>query len=448
MRTRGRQDGNPDGRPRLKLLYRALTVGSAAALLVAATAGSARSPLRRASVNSRGRQANGSSFGPALSADGRFLAFRSVASNLVREDGNRAQDVFVRDRETGTTTRVSVADDGSEGNAASGGAAVSGDGRLVAFWSDASNLVANDSNDSADIFVRDRALGTTTRVSVSSGGTEANGPSKAAVVSGDGRTIAFRSKGSNLVAGDTNRTWDIFVHDLLSAETTRVSISSRGVQANGRNRDPALNGDGHVVAFRSEATNLVRNDRNGAGDIFVHDRMSGATYRVNVGPGGAEAKGCGVTECGCDPVLSKNGHVVGFWSSASNLVRRDTNRAWDVFVHDNRTGSTTRVSVGRHGRQGQGLSGEPWLSANGRFVAFASKARLTAGDANGEWDVFVHDRATGRTTAVTPRGIDGNGLSTDPVLSANGRYLAFYSFSSNFVAADTNRAADVFVRRR
>jgi Tol biopolymer transport system component len=363
-------------------------------------------------------------------------------------DGNDAQDVFVRDRRSGTTVRVSVASDGSEGNGVSGGASISSDGRLVAFWSEASNLVANDSNGSADVFVRDRARGTTTRVSVSTGGTQANGPSRSAALSGDGRALAFRSNASNLVGGDTNGTWDIFVHDLLSAETTRVSVSSRGTQSNGRSRDPALNGDGHIVAFRSEATNLVGNDRNGAGDIFVHDRRSGATYRVNVGPRGAEAKGCGVTECGCDPVLSKNGHVVAFWSSARNLVRGDTNMAWDVFVHDNRTGRTTRVSVGPHGRQGQGLSGEPWLSANGRFVVFSSKARLTTGDANAEWDVFVHDRTTGGTTAVTPPGIQGNGLSTDPVLSANGRYLAFYSFSSNFVAADTNRAADIFVRRR
>jgi Tol biopolymer transport system component len=427
---------------------RTLTLAVVLGLLAATSASAGQSPIRRVSVGSRERQGNGNSLGPVLSADGRFVAFRSRASNLVRDDGNRAQDVFVRDRRTGRTTRVSLAEDGSEGNEDSGGAAISADGRVVAFWSSASNLVADDTNDRRDMFVRDRAEGTTTLVSISSAGAHANGPSRQPALSANGRFVAFRSDASNLVSDDTNGTGDIFVHDLLSDETTRVSIRSRGGQANGRSRDPSLNADGHFVAFRSDASNLVPRDTNGAGDIFVHDRRSGATTRASVGAGGRQAGGCGVTGCGCDPVLSADGQLVSFWSSASNLVPDDTNEDWDVFVHDVRSGLTTRVSVGPNGRQGDGLSGEPWLSATGRFVAFASNAPLTAGDSNRQWDVFLHDRRTGVTTGITIDDVHGNGLSTDPVVSGDGRFVAFYSFSSNLVDRDTNRAADIFVRRR
>jgi Tol biopolymer transport system component len=423
-----------------------LAAGVVGTLLIAVTADAKRNVIRRVSVSSRGRQGNGSSLGPALSADGRFVAFRSTASNLVPGDTNRDQDVFVRDRRAGTTIRISVADDGSEANGESGGAAISGDGRIVAFWSDASNLVPGDTYGRRDVFVRDRSAGTTTRVSVSSEGRQANGPSRAPALSGNGAIVAFRSDASNLVADDTNETGDIFVHDRRTGETTRVSINSRGGQSNGRSRDPALNGIGRFVAFRSEASNLAPHDTNGAGDIFVHDRKTGATTRASVDSRGRGASGCGVTGCGCDPVLSADGRFVSFWSSATNLVPADTNGAWDVFVRDLRRHRTTRVSVWSGGSQGEGSSGEPWLSGNGRVVAFASLAPLTVEDGNEDWDVYIHDRRTGFTTLVTEG--QAGGLSTDPALSRNGRYVAFYSFATKLVGGDTNRRADVFVLRR
>jgi Tol biopolymer transport system component len=423
-----------------------LAAGVVATLLIAVTADAKRNVIRRISVSSRGRQGNGSSLGPALSADGRFVAFRSTASNLVPGDTNRVQDVFVRDRRAGTTTRISVAGDGSETNGESGGAAISGDGRIVAFWSDASNLVPGDTYGRRDVFVRDRSAGTTTRVSVSSEGRQANGPSRAPALSGDGAIVAFRSDASNLVADDTNETGDIFVHDRRTGETTRVSIDSRGGQSNGRSRDPALNGIGRFVAFRSEASNLAPHDTNGAGDIFVHDRKTGATTRASVDSRGRGASGCGVTGCGCDPVLSADGRFVSFWSSATNLVPADTNGAWDVFVRDLRRHRTSRVSVWSGGSQGEGSSGEPWLSGNGRVVTFASLAPLTVEDGNEDWDVYIHNRRTGFTTLLTEG--QAGGLSTDPALSRNGRYVAFYSFATKLVGGDTNRRADVFVLRR
>jgi Tol biopolymer transport system component len=420
--------------------------GVVAFLLIAVAADSKRNAIRRVSVSSRGRQGNGSSFGPALSANGRFLAFRSRASNLVPDDRNQVQDVFVRDRRTGTTTRVSVADDGSEANGESGGPAISADGRIVAFWSNATNLVPGDTYGRKDVFVRDLVDRATTRVSVSSAGRQANAPSRQPALSGDGAIVAFRSDASNLIAHDTTGTGDIFMHERRTGETRRISITSHGGQPNGRSRDPALNANGRFVAFRSEASNLVRHDTNRAGDIFVYDRKIGTTTRVSVNSLGRGAAGCGVTGCGCDPVLSADGRFVAFWSSATNLVADDTNRAWDAFVRDRRRGRTTRVSVGPGDNQGEGSSGEPWLSGNGRVVVFASLAPLTAEDGNGEWDVYVHDRRTGLTTAVTEG--QAVGISTDPVLSGNGRYVAFYSFATKLVAGDTNRRADVFVLRR
>jgi Tol biopolymer transport system component len=423
-----------------------LSLVAAVLLFTAVAADAKRNVIRRASVSSRGRQANGNSFGPALSTDGRFVAFRSRASNLVPRDTNRAQDVFVRDRRTGTTTRVSVTDDGSEANGDSGGAAISADGRIVAFWSNATNLVPGDTYGRKDVFVRDRVAGTTTRVSISSDGRQANAPSRAPALSGNGALVAFRSDASNLVAHDTNETGDIFVQDRRTDETSRVSVSSRGGQPNGRSRDPALNDNGRFVAFRSEASNLVPRDTNRAGDIFVHDRKTGVTTRASVDSRGRGASGCGMTGCGCDPVLSADGRFVSFWSSATNLVPADTNGAWDVFVRDLRRRRTTRVSVWSGGSQGEGSSGEPWLSGNGRVVAFASLAPLTVEDGNEDWDVYVHNRRTGLTTLVTEG--QAGGLSTDPALSRNGRYVAFYSFATKLVGGDTNRRADVFVLRR
>jgi Tol biopolymer transport system component len=410
----------------------------------------AASPLdvRRVSVSDDGRPGNGASLGPVLSADGRFVLFRSRASNLVPDDTNRAQDVFIRDRRLGTTVRVSVASDGSAGNGDSGGSAISADGRIVAFWSKASNLVGDDTNGRSDIYVRDRPEATTTRISVSSSGAQSNAPSRAVAISADGRVVAYRSDASNLVPGDTNGSGDIFVYDRFSRKTSRVSVGPRLRQANGRSRDPSLDAHGRLVAFRSDASNLVKRDTNRSGDIFVHDRIRGTTTRVSVDSHGNEASGCDVTGCGCDPVLSAGGRFVSFWSSASNLVLGDTNARWDVFVRDRGTGRTTRVSVTSSGSEGRGHSGEPWLSATGRYVVFASQARLALDDRNSQWDVFVHDRRTGRTTAVTSDDVQSNGLSTDPVVSADGRYVAFHSRASNLVSRDANHAADVFVRHR
>ena len=402
---------------------------------------------------SGGTQGNQDSAAPAISADGRFVAFASPASNLVAGDTNDRVDVLVQDRDTKATTRVSVASGGTQGNHDSGAPAISADGRLVAFASQASNLVAGDTNARADVFVHDRDTGATTRVSVASDGTQGNAGSNNAVGSGtpalsaDGRFVAFSSGATNLVAGDTNTWADVFVHDRSTRATTRVSVASDGTQGDGNVGAPALSADGRFVAFESHATNLVAGETNTRADVFVHDRSTGATTRVSV------AGNTNYTSYSAAPAISADGRFVAFASPASNLVAGDTNDRVDVFVHDRDTKATTRVNVARNSTQGNADSFAPAISADGRFVAFASDAsNLVGGDTNTWTDVFLHDRST-RTLSTTrvslaSDGTQANQPSDAPAISANGRVVAFDSRASNLVAGDTNAARDVFIRDR
>ena len=284
---------------------------------------------RRVSVSSAGAQADQSSSQPAISANGRFVAFVSVAANLVPGDTNGVGDVFVHDLLTSTTRRVSLATGGFQAETgASTGPALSGDGRYVAFDSGASDLVPNDTNEASDAFVRDRRSGTTRRVNVGPGGIQSNGQVGGRVaISADGRLVAFNSNATNLVPGDTNGTYDVFIHDRDTDTTRRVSVGPGGVQGNGFSFPPTLSADGHFVAFPSDATNLVRRDTNGSLDVFVRNLKQGTTQRGSVGPGGVQADDASI-----DPTISAHGQFVAFVSNATNLVRRDTNGAADVFV--------------------------------------------------------------------------------------------------------------------
>jgi Tol biopolymer transport system component len=339
----------------------------------------------RVSVASDGTEGNGHSESPSISADGRYVAFASYASNLVPGDTNGVMDVFVHDRLTGQTTRVSVASDGTQGNGESRYPSISADGRYVAFMSYASNLVPGDTNGVMDVFVHDRLTGQTTRVSVASDGTQGNGDSVSPSISADGRYVAFMSYAYNLVPGDTNGKADVFVHDRLTGQTTRVSVASDGTQGNDGSGGASISANGRYVAFVSGASNLVPGDTNGVDDVFVHDRLTGQTTRVSVASDGTQGNGDSWW-----PSISADGRYVAFMSWASNLVPGDTNGTWDVFVHDRLTGQTTRVSVASDGTEGNSDSIYPSISADGRYVAFQSWAsNLIPRDTNGAWDVFV-----------------------------------------------------------
>ena len=226
--------------------------------------------------------ANASSYGPAISDDGRYVAFSSEATNLVRGDTNFVDDVFVRDLLTNATTRVSVGNNGAQGNGNSTDPSISADGRYVAFVSDASNLVDGDTNCSSDVFVRDRQANTTTGVSIDSSGNQGQGRSYAPAISADGRYVAFVSDASNLVDDDTNGVSDVFVRDRQANTTTRVSLDSSGNQGNGRSVGrPSLSAHGQYVAFSSEASNFAPGDSNGVPDVFVRHVQTVTTWLVS-----------------------------------------------------------------------------------------------------------------------------------------------------------------------
>jgi Tol biopolymer transport system component len=415
----------------------------------------------RVSVASDGTQSNHDSYNPSISADGRFVAFESEATNLVSGDTNNFRDIFVHDRQTGQTTRVSVASDGTQANGHSYDPSISADGRYVAFASLANNLVSGDTNDQQDIFVHDRQTGQTTRVSVASDGTQANGYSYDPSISADGRYVAFISFASNLVGGDTEPpilpsttslpnnpasmgVSQVFVHDRQTGATTLVSVAIDGSEGSGHSEEVSISADGRYVAFRSWASNLVNGDTNNLPDIFVRDLQTNQTTRVSVASDGTQANNFSF-----EPSISADGRYVAFTSWANNLVSGDTNGDWDIFVHDRQTGATIRVSVATGGGQAAGRSQRPSISADGRYVAFASSAsNLVSGDTNDHQDIFVHDRQTGQTTrvSVASDGTQTYVFSFDPSISADGRYVAFGSEADNLVSGDTNGRYDIFVR--
>jgi Ca2+-binding RTX toxin-like protein len=276
----------------------------------------------RVSVDSAGNQANDASYAASISADGRFVAFYSRASNIVPGDTNQRNDIFVRDTLTNTTTRVSVDSAGNQANDASESASISADGRFVAFDSRASNIVPEDTNNSLDIFVRDTLTNTTTRVSLDSAGNQANSSSDDPSISPDGRFVAFESNASNIVPGDTNNNYDIFVRDTLTNTTTRVSVDSAGNQRNIDSKFPSISGDGRFVAFTSGVFSFNSNR-----DIFVRDTLTNTTTNVSVDSAGNPAYSVSSS-------ISADGRFVAFDSNSSNLVPGQTNNTPNIFVAD------------------------------------------------------------------------------------------------------------------
>ncbi len=407
----------------------------------------------RVSITNNGTAGYGGSYQPSISADGRFVAFSSVESNLITGDTNGKFDIFVRDRMTDTTTRVSVSSAGTQANNDSRYASISADGRYVAFVSDASNLVAGDTNNLADVFVRDRATNQTTRVSVSSNGVQSNGYSSYNIkpaISANGRFVAFFSDATNLVPNDTNAARDIFVRDRLTNQTTRVSVNNAGTQGNYPSDFPAISANGRYVSFLSIADNLVANDTNAVHDVFVRDRTTNQTTRVSISSAGVQGNNSSLFNS-----ISADGRFITFNSFASNLVTNDTNATADYFVRDRVTGQTSRVSVSTAGVQGNydtsRPNSPPAISADGRFVAFRSSAsNLVFGDTNNVEDIFVRDRIANQTTriSVSTTGAQGNYNSISPAVSMDGRFIVFASDAINLVPNDLNSSFDIFLRDR
>jgi uncharacterized repeat protein (TIGR01451 family) len=343
--------------------------------------------------------ANGTT--PEISANGRYVVFRSSATNLISNDANGVTtDIFVYDRQNQTFELISKSSQGLQGNDLSYFSAISADGNVIAFSSAASNLVANDTNGYADIFVHNRKTGKTSRVSVSSSGTEGNsgiGATGTLDISGDGRYVVFSSPSNNLASNDTNTTEDIFLYDTKTATTTAVSAIVRDTptSVSGKSTQPSISGDGRFIAFQSGSSKLVATDTDDfVSDIFVYDRVTKLNSKVTVNSNGQSVL----------PHISADGRFVAFLSQASNLVVNDTNNAWDTFLYDRKTGKTSRINVTSTGLQSLGDAipsyvARPDLSADGRFIAFESGAKdLTSDDADSAMtDVFLRDTVANKT---------------------------------------------------
>ncbi|MBI5870371.1 MAG: PD40 domain-containing protein [Actinobacteria bacterium] len=397
----------------------------------------------------------------AISGSGRYVAFESRATDLVSGDTDELSDIFVKDAETGATTMVSTDSAGAAVYSESIRPSISTDGRFVTFTSDSPDLVAGDTNGVSDVFLKDTQTGVTTRISTDSSGVQANSYGFYSAISGDGRYVAFESDADNLVADDTNQATDIFVKDTLTSVTARVSTDSSGNQAtrtdtpwfgNSINMAPTISHDGRYVAFQSFAENLAAGDANGCWDIFIKDTVTGGTTIVSTDTAGFQSNFHSYY-----PSISADGRYLAFESWSNNLVAGDTNYSSDIFQKDILTGVTMRVSTSSSGDQGAyntpflgGGSFTPTISADGRYVTFISEAaNLAPGDVNRERDIFVKDTVTGATALVSSDAVGRNGIgySYGPAISADGRYISFLSEDYLLVPDDTNAARDYYRAR-
>ncbi|MGD2108356.1 MAG: hypothetical protein PVI86_03090 [Phycisphaerae bacterium] len=404
----------------------------------------------RVSVSTTGEEANRYSAAPSISLDGRYIVFETESDNLdwagSPPDPLVRTRIFIHDLQTGETSLVSVSSDEELPDGSSHNAAVSEHGRYVAFHSHATNLVPDDTNHVCDVFVRDRFLGVTERINIPAAGGQANRLSDSPSISADGRFVAFYSLATNMVPDDNNNKSDVFVRDRLLRQTYRVSVSSGGDEGNGSSgHDGALqiSANGNCVAFQSFATNLVDNDTNTRHDIFVRDLATRKTFRVSMAYNGAEGN-----EDSFVPSISYHGRFVAFESDASNLVADDDNEVADVFIRDRESEETVRVSISSDGDEGNGPSRAPSLSADGGFVAFQSKAdNLVSGDTNAWRDVFVHDVVNGVTVRASESTcrVQANDESHNASLSSGGEFVAFTSFADYLVPEDSNTIGDIFV---
>jgi Tol biopolymer transport system component len=419
----------------------------------------------RASVSSTGAEDSGESFYPAISADGRFIVFQSASNfGMAGVTFGRAH-IFRRDTLTGTTILIDVPDSvtgsGTEGDADSITPTISGDGNRIAFASMAANLVGDDTNGVWDIYVRDVQAQTTTRVSVVSGTGAESSPSAGATlpaISQDGNVVAFASDSADLdpVISTSNGNSNIFRHEIATVETLLVSINTGAGDPDGSSGSPSISADGRFIAFYSFATDLVATDANGGtADVFVTDMgpagpptrvVSLVSVKGDLGAGGEQSD----ADSG-DPSISADGRFVAFASLATNLDTNFFTSANNIYVRDT-TGMTTQL-ISKHTSGSQANAGgqQPWISGDGRYVAFLSGSdNLVDNDTNGQPDAFWRDTVKGVTLRISVRTNGGqatggaSNFSTRIALSADGRFATYSSLTSDLISTDTNGVGDVF----
>jgi Tol biopolymer transport system component len=442
-------------RRRQRLTGRASLVGAGvcAALSVAGTALATSLPERTFEISAPPGSglANAASADPVISASGRFIAFDSAATNLGAPGVGGARNVYVFDELSGLRRLVSSGLTGPA-NGDSGNPAIAADGSTVAFQSSASNLVANDSNGVSDVFVQ-HGTGPIARVSVANDGSQANGPSSEPAISGDGRYVVFVSTATNLVPGDRSRQPEIFIRDLVAGTTSRVSVGVGGADPDGASSNPAISADGRVVSFDSSAGNLVPGHaRAGQADVYARLLAGNTTERVSVSTAGAEQNRSVRAPFHQISSLSADGRFVAFDSDASNLVVSDVNRSTDVFVRDRVARKTMLASENNAGFEGDNDSFAPYITPDGRFIAFESFARNLAPGGGPRENVFVRDVELNATSVidVAPGGASPTAeqikqLLQRPALSADGSLAVFSSTALN-VTHDPHGTENVFLR--
>lgn len=410
----------------------------------------------RVGVSSSGVQpASGTTIGTSVSADGHYVVFTSSASNLVPNDTNNASDVFLRDNQTGTTELISVSSTGVQGDQGGYGGLVSADGRYVAFTSDSTNLVANDTNASTDVFLRDRTLKTTTRVSLRSGGTQADGSSYLSSMTPDAGLVVFDSFATDLIGtADTNGVGDVYIRDRVGSTTKRLSIATDGTEGDLDSYGGSISNDGRYVVFASDASTLDPADSGSFADVYLRDRTLNTTTRISVLADGTETDGDSY-----NPQISGDGKVVAFETDASNLDPNDDGFNTDVYATVLGSKTFERISVADPSRSDPNPDDYSFLaglSGDGRYVLFESAAtNLLKNDLSGQSNSFLRDRTANSTALVAtsaqggePTGATGIPAGSTPnAITADGHYVLFTSTGVDVATPDTNGSADdVFLR--
>jgi hypothetical protein len=375
-------------------------------------------------------------YGGRSVAQGRYVAFTSFASDLVPNGpiGNIA-NLYVRDLESGTTELASPDWSGFGGaNANINTFEISRNGRYVAYWSNASNLVADDTNGVADVFIRDLIAGVTRRINVDVPYNYDYLFNNSVSISDEGTTVVFSTAGYNLgLPMDRNRSEDVYSYNTQADAVTLVSVDRYGTRAgNGRSYEAQVSGNGRFVLFASQATNLtVEQDANPYGDVLVRDLQAGTTKLVSITRSGTSSSNWSDFTTGHREQISQDGRYVTFRGSDDEFVANDHNHNSDIFQRDLVTNTTTLVSINAAGSESGNLGADDdfSVSPDGRFVAFLSRSSdLTSGDNNGRSDVFIRDLATGITRNasrdVVRSPYNSEGL-IDVHVSPNGRFVGF-----------------------
>lgn len=402
----------------------------------------------RYNLDVHGVQALGDSWGPLISGNGRFLGFSSLAHFLVPGDTDDRYDALVRDRVLGINERVALSSAGVPGNRHSYLTSLSADGRFAVFTTHSNNLVPGVDTFEHQVYVRDRLLGTTECMSMTSWGSGAHGASGRGVISDDGRFVAFHSRAINLAGvGATGGIDQVYVRDRDTGAIQCISLGSGGGQANANALFPRLSSSGRYVTFTSSATNLEPGT-NGFGQAYLFDQQTGIREVLSLDTGGTPAQ----ASSALPSAPTTDGRFVAFQSKAGTLVPGVGNGFQQIFLRDRTAGTNTLVSVAFDGSPGDADSQAPHITPDGRYVVFESLAtNLVPGDTNAVRDVFVRDLLLGTTSRVnvansgTQASQAGGYEWSSNVVSADGRSVVFESHSTDLVVADTNGQRDLFV---